>query len=71
MIDLETAERLVDIHPELFWDGWNIVWIYKDDDGFMSKDGIFKDNAWCRKKVFTYDDSGWNIPKKVLGKYSV
>lgn len=71
MIDLETAERLVSIHPELSWDGWNIVWVYEDADGFMSQDGVFKNNTWCRKKIFSYEANGWNIPKKVLGKYSV
>jgi hypothetical protein len=71
MIDLETAERLVNVHPELSWDGWNIVWVYEDADGFMSQDGVFQNNTWCRKRIFSYETNGWNIPKKVLGKYNV
>lgn len=66
--NIDQLESLVKNNNKLFyWDGWDLVYIIKDELGYMKKNGIFKDNEWYIKQVFKCEDGFWNIPEKIVG----
>lgn len=53
------------------WDNWTVV-VLTDDDGYYTKNGIFKDGQW--KTQYRYDmvDYGvWEIPDRFLAHVQV
>jgi len=71
MNNLEYMEMLVKNHPELEWEGWNVVWTHEDSSAYMQKNAVFKDGKWFLREVYTCEENGWNIPKKILRGVSV
>lgn len=65
---LGEAEQLVDNHPNFTWDGWDIVYTVQDDYAEYLPIGFYnkEENKWYRKSIYSYEDSGWNIPDSVL-----
>jgi len=57
-VTLETAEKIVDAHDNLFWDGWNIVVVNPSIDGYTKMSGIFFKGSWAVRKVVEADDRG-------------
>lgn len=68
---IEEAERIVSAIPNMYWDGWDIVYKHESADGFLDNNGVFIDNKWHVKKSFKAEKDGWNIPDKYLKGYSV
>lgn len=71
MNNLEHMERIVELHPQLSWDGWDIVRMYEDNSAYLNKNGIFKDGVWYIKEVYKLENNGWNIPSKIIRNYIV
>jgi hypothetical protein len=49
-------------HRGYFWDGWDIVRWVPNPSGYMSKDGLFKNNIWgmsYRSEI--QNDGTWNV----------
>lgn len=53
-------------NSNLEWDNWTVV-VLTDDDGYYSKNGVFKNDQW--KTQYRYDmvEYGvWEIPDRFL-----
>jgi|694.fasta_scaffold139132_3 hypothetical protein len=64
---LEEANKIVNQFKDLRWDGWDIISIEKNPDGYMNKNGIFIDGAWAIRKKYIVKRSGWSLPNKYKG----
>lgn len=64
-VTLETAEKIVDAHDNLFWDGWKIVVINPKIDGYTKMSGIFFEGSWSVRKVIEVDGRGlYELPQR-------
>lgn len=64
--DLETMEKIVKKYPNLSWDGWNVIELTKNPTAMFKTDGAFVNGKWYNKKVYSYENEGWNIPGKYM-----
>jgi hypothetical protein len=71
MNDLFKMEKIVNSNSSLSWDGWDIVHLKEDFNGFYEKNGIFKDGKWFIKNVYKLENDGWNIPKSFIKEIDV
>jgi hypothetical protein len=58
-------------HSNFEWDNWTVV-VLTDDDGYYTKDGVFKNGKW--KTQYRYDmvEYGvWEIPDRFLAHVQV
>lgn len=65
---IDQAEELVKNNSNLSWDGWNIIYRVQDDYAEYLSVGVFNksDGKWYKKIVFSYGDTGWDIPDSVI-----
>jgi len=63
---LEKAESLVSNNSQLSWNGWDIEYLYQDDNAFMKTSGVFKDDRWYTKEIFRCVNGQWNIPDRIV-----
>jgi hypothetical protein len=61
---LKEAEKIVDQFKDLHWEGWDIVSIEYNPDGYTNKFGVFVNNKWAIKKIYSVNRDGWKIPNK-------
>lgn len=66
--DIKELERIVEAHPDLHWDGWNVIRVTQQDDAQYSNKGIFNRGTgkWYVKEVYPLDGIGWDIPSEVI-----
>lgn len=58
-------------HSNFEWDNWTVV-VLTDDDGYYTKNGVFKNGQW--KTQYRYDmvEYGvWEIPDRFLAHVQV
>jgi hypothetical protein len=65
-IDYDTAHKLVDTSPNLFWEGWTIVDWKQSRDGFYKKNGMFRNGRWGITRRYSPDSNGWKVPTKYV-----
>lgn len=59
-------ESIVKSNPDMEWDNWAVV-VYTDDDGYFTKNGVFKDGKWKTKYRFEMVEYGvWLIPDRFI-----
>ena len=59
-------ESIVKSNPDISWDNWCVV-IETEDDGYYTKNGVFKNEAWKTQYRFEMVDYGvWEIPDRFL-----
>ena len=59
-------DRIVKSNPDMEWDNWTVI-VYTDDDGYFTKNGVFKDGRWRTKYKFNMIDYGvWIIPDRLI-----
>jgi len=64
-------ESIVSSNPSLIWDGWNVVFLEKDQDASLKKNAAFIDSTWHKKVVFENTGGVWDIPDSILRKGDV
>jgi DNA modification methylase len=69
--DLQKMESIVSNNPSLIWDGWNVVFLEKDQDASLKKNAAFIDSTWHKKVVFENTGGVWDIPDSILRKGDV
>ena len=65
---LEKAEQIVSKNKNMHWDGWDIVHLIEDPNGYIDSTGIFKNDKWHTSNIFKLEDNGWNIPERFMAK---
>ena len=64
-VTLEQAEKLVEQHNNLFWNGWDLVVVNPKINGFTKVSGIFYQGQWCVRKVIKVDARGlYAVPQR-------
>jgi hypothetical protein len=69
--DLNKMESIVSGNPSLTWDGWNVIYLEKDQDASLKKNAAFIDSSWHKKVVFENTGGVWDIPDAILRKGNV
>ena len=62
---LNKMDKLVESHPELSWDGWDVVRHKKSPDSQFDKSGEFYKGSWHKKFVFPVTQDGWSLPESI------
>jgi len=60
---LELAEKIVETHEALSWDGWTIIETKSSPTAWMSPQGAYQNGKWIIRKRYEWDN-GWNLPRK-------
>jgi hypothetical protein len=67
----DKMENIIQNNPNLKWDNWSVI-AFKNEDGYYTKNGIFKDGKWMTQYRFDMIDyNTWNIPDKFLKEINV
>jgi len=67
----EEMNSIIKNNSNFEWDNWTVV-VLTDDDGYYTKDGVFKNGKW--KTQYRYDmvEYGvWEIPDRFLAHVQV
>jgi hypothetical protein len=67
----EEMNSIIKNHSNFEWDNWTVV-VLTDDDGYYTKNGVFKNGQW--KTQYRYDmvEYGvWEIPDRFLAHVQV
>lgn len=63
-VSLETAERMVEAHDSLSWDGWTIVHIKPNAAGWLKSNGVRYNGKWYVQTRYPVDNNGkYTVPK--------
>ena len=52
---IDMMDQIIKSNPDMEWDNWTVV-VYTDDDGYYTKNGVFKDGRWRTKYRFNMLD---------------
>jgi hypothetical protein len=69
--DLNKMESIVSGNPYLTWEGWNVVFLERDEHASLKKNAAFIDSTWHKKVVFENTGGVWDIPDSILRKGDV
>jgi len=68
---IEEMDSIVKSNPDMEWDNWTVV-VYTDDDGYFTKNGVFRNNRWMTKYRFDMIQYGvWLIPDRFVSHVQV
>ena len=68
-LDYAKANQFVEKNQKLgfFWDGWTMVKWTQNENGFMQKNGMFRNGTWGHAMRIPMTDSGtWAVLKKYV-----
>lgn len=64
--NIDTMDQIVKSNTNMAWDNWTVI-VYTDDDGYFTKNGVFKDGQWKTQYRFNMRDYGvWDIPDRFV-----
>jgi hypothetical protein len=64
-VTLAQAEKLVEQHDNLFWNGWDLNVVNPKINGYTKVSGIFHNGHWCVRKVIKANDRGlYTVPPR-------
>ena len=62
----DEMNSIVSLNNNVEWDNWTVV-VLTDDDGYYTKNGIFKDGVWKTQYRYEMVYYGvWEIPDRFL-----
>ena len=65
---LEEMETIVANNDSLSWDGWTVLEAKKSATAWMKPNAAFIKKAWYIVNRFDANESGWDIPAKLVKK---
>lgn len=63
---LDKMEKVVDSHPDLAWEGWDVLWYQPNPAGFLKKEGAFYKGKWRILHRIEVTRDGWQVPRSLL-----
>jgi hypothetical protein len=66
-LNYEQANNFVEKNKNqgFFWDGWTIVKWSPSNNGYMQKNGLFKNNKWGYSNRYDFNPNGmWELNEK-------
>jgi hypothetical protein len=66
-LNYEQANAFVEKNKKegFFWDGWTIVKWSPSNNGFMQKNGMYRDGKWGYSNHYYYNSQGiWELTEK-------
>lgn len=63
---LEKMEKIVSNNKFLSWNGWDVVSLMPNNTAWMRNDGVFVKGKWYTKRVYEINETGWEIPNKLV-----
>ena len=63
---LEKMEQIVSNNKFLSWDGWTVLYSRQNDNGYSSKNGVYRDGQWYIQNRFEVTENGWDLPSKFV-----
>jgi DNA-binding transcriptional regulator PaaX len=68
---IEIMDKIVSSNPDMEWDNWTVV-VYTDDDGYYTKNGVYRNSKWMTQYRFDMLSYGvWNIPDRFIAHVQV
>lgn len=62
----ETMDSIIQANPDMEWDNWTVV-VYTDDDGYYTKNGVFRNGRWMTRYKFHMNEYHvWLIPDRFV-----
>lgn len=68
---LEEMNNIVSDHPNLSWDGWDVIWHKENPAGFLRTDGAIKNGKWYVTTRISPDRKGWDIPTQIWNSHEL
>ena len=68
-LNYDKANQFVEKNKHLgfFWDGWTIVKWTNNDNGFMQKNGMFRNGSWGHAMNIPMTEQGtWNVLERYV-----
>lgn len=66
-LTLKEAEKIVDNHPNLSWDGWTIEALTQDNNACLLTTGVFRNGTWHKRQLFPLKDNGkYDLPNRFV-----
>ena len=68
-LSYDNANKFVEKNKSLgfFWNGWEMIKWTKNENGFMQKNGMFRDGVWGHAmRIPMTNDGTWMVLKKYV-----
>ena len=67
----EEMNSIIKNNSNFEWDNWTVV-VLTDDDGYYTKDGVFKNGQWkTQYRYYMVEYGVWEIPDRFLAHVQV
>jgi len=61
-----TMDQIIKSSTNMEWDNWAVV-VYTDDDGYFTKNGVYRNGRWMTKYRFDMIEYNvWSIPDRFV-----
>ena len=64
--NLDQMESIVVNHPDLSWDGWDVILKRPNRNAEYDPKGVFINGQWYKKYIYPITTEGWYIPEKFV-----
>jgi hypothetical protein len=59
-------EEIVAGHPDLSWNGWDVVRRKQNSNAQFDPKGICVNGVWYKQYVYPITESGWSLPESLV-----
>jgi hypothetical protein len=63
---LSKMEEIVAGHPDLSWNGWDVVRRKQNSNAQFDPKGICVNGVWYKQYVYPITESGWSLPESLV-----
>ena len=63
---LTQMEQIVDGHPDLSWEGWDVVLQRPNSNAQYDVKGVFHNGQWYKRYTYPITTDGWYIPERFV-----
>lgn len=63
---LNKMEQIVNGHPELSWNGWDVIRYRQNNNAQYDPKGVYRDGKWYKQYVYPITEDGWYLPESLV-----